>query len=252
MKIQSIAVVAALSAFAVVADAAPGSDKPAIGPGMTPQSRASAELASGVEIPEIAMTCGSNYSAYVNVTNHGSGPYAGKVVFTVGNSVKTQTFDLAPKETRKMTVMHDKPLNCQGPIGLPKVDVFKGNDKVAGKTLTPKSFSAEKFFPQPPPGQVWVRRMSVAGTCGQAAQGSADLFLTAGPPQTVQADANFGGPPAFKAFTVAPNAGTPVKATSAPVDCQGASGIPAFHAYVELPGQASQALLVDKVSFTPS
>lgn len=260
MKISSICVFATLSAFAVIADAAPVAEKPAVNPAVLPQTRPGAELATGVvaDFLESTMTCGSTYSASANISNHTAAVFHGTLELSVGNALKVTTFSLNPKETQKVTVQHDKAFNCQAPLGLPVVKAGEAKQfglHLGQKTLIPKTFTAQRYIQQPLGPVPWVRMMKLSGTCGTSAQGQAMLFLTSGAPQTVQGDANFGGNPQFKPYQVMPNAQTAVmNAGSGPVDCQGASGIPVFHSYLQNPGpnvSATEVLAAQTVTFQP-
>ena len=181
------------------------------------------------------------------MTNKSSQPLVGKIVLSVGNSSKDQRFEAAPGKTTKVSITHDKSLNCQAALGVLKVEVFAGtSDLLGSKNLTPKSFTAEKFFPQPVAPTPWVRRMGYQGTCGQPAQGQADVYLIGGAAQNIQADSNFGGLPQLKPYTVAPNAPAKLTAASAAVDCQGATGLPTYRAFL---GNLSSEVAASSVTF---
>jgi len=255
----AVLVCAGVLGSVVAAHAAPAGPNPQISKDQN-QLRPVAAIDNGVDVKESIIGCGTPWVAHVNIANGGAATITGKVDLSVPGASGSTPYEVPAKGSKVVDVKVGKALNCKGALGTGTVEVYKGATKVETRTLSPKAFKAERFFPQPPPSnpaKVWLRRMSFGGTCGGvAAYANADLMLLGGGSQaaTISLDwGTFSTPNAT--VTVPGNQATMVKVyPTGTFDCQTAAGIPTMnYAFPGSPAPtpANGSLDVTEVQFLP-
>lgn len=210
-----------------------------------------------VEVVPIANKCGEAIAARVKLTNKTTKPWSGVVNLSAG-AMKSQAVSLAkdgPDATKTVDIALTAKLECNKPLVPHKVRIWNGSDEtdtLFAKSLKPTKITAERGFPAPPSTDTrpWLRRVVLGGTCGGAVSPVVHLHAFGGQPQSANVKLTFGAVAKEQAVDVLNT--TPVSlAVPGALDCQAATGIPAFEFALLNGNTASGKLDPAEVTFEP-
>lgn len=214
---------------------------PTVRPGVAPQARSIFRIEG--EVIAVANKCGEPITARVKLTNKTTKPWSG-VVNLSAITMKSVSVSLASEgadATKTVDLSLTTTLDCKKPLGNHNIRVWGAGgpaDVVYSKALRATKVTAERPYTAPSGAntQPWLRRVVLNGACGGAISPTVYLQSSGNQPQSANVKLTFGAATTEKAVSVL-NA-TPVTLdVPGTLDCQAATGIPAFE-YALLTGNA--------------